>query len=115
MLLADASQQMAIMARSTGCGDASHYDFLARSRAFGFKMIGWVGKVGREGGAWRVGHLHLYPSEPARICFDLVTARNSTVAEAVGTLFDAASGLFLASDALETVRRLSSAAIPRPP
>jgi hypothetical protein len=38
------------MARRTGCGDASHYDFLARLRAFGFKMIGWVGKVEREGG-----------------------------------------------------------------
>jgi hypothetical protein len=56
LLLFDAAQQMAALARSTGCGDAAHYAALA-----------------------------------------------ATVAGAVDTLFDAASGLFLASDTVELV------------
>ncbi len=30
LLLADASQQMAVMARGSGCGNAAHYDAIAR-------------------------------------------------------------------------------------
>ena len=56
LLLYDAAQQMAALARSTGCGDAAHYAALA-----------------------------------------------ATIASAVDSLFDAASGLFLASDTLELV------------
>ena len=38
--------------------------------------------------------------------FEYVTLRDSTVAEAVDSLFDPISGLFLASDMLEIVRYL---------
>ena len=38
--------------------------------------------------------------------FENVTLRDSTVAEAVDSLFDPISGLFLASDMLEIVRYL---------